>query len=110
MHILREEDMELFSRGQPEGESRTFNVKFTEEDEFISKGMMVEGFVPSDETLDSDRDGLIVTRFQYYASEIIYFGLGRVVTEQESFDVVQPFSLYLALRVLDVCDSDECPS
>lgn len=32
MHILREEDMELFSRGQPEGESRTFNVKFTEED------------------------------------------------------------------------------
>lgn len=37
--ILREDEMEIFCRGQPEGERQTFHVKLGQKDEFIAEGM-----------------------------------------------------------------------
>lgn len=99
--------------GQRAGEMWTFRGRFGEEegrtrrDEFISKALMGEGLMPFRATLDADREGFSTSRFQYDDSEIIYFGYGRVVTEEEALDILQSFSLCRALRVLEICDVDE---
>lgn len=54
------EEVDPFANGQPTGEIRTFSARFGEagratRDEFVSKGMMAEGFVPCNAILHGDR-------------------------------------------------------
>lgn len=95
------------------GELQTIRWGFGEEDrgrrdELYAKSFFTPNKLPFDIVFDGDNDGFSLQRFQYDDdSEIVYFGLGRVVTEQEILDIVEPFSVCPGLRVLELHDKDE---